>query len=170
MQIAQSSSSMQDPIIEVLKLMSDPDRFKDYVKKLEVAKKAFNKAKKSHDDVLAIAKTVADADAYCDDKTNAVHELEARQHQQYEDRKAGLDAREVSVGRREGAHKRSVSDEQTAVASHRQELRNGHDALGKREQAVSRHEKRLAKLQQELRNEKDALDERAGRIAAALKP
>jgi len=169
MQIAQSSKSAPDPLIETLKMMSDPVRFKVHIETLEDAKKKFDKAKKEHDDVLSIAKTINDATIYATKLRHEVDMLEAKCSDEDKKRKAKLDALETSITRREGAFELLVKEHTEAnnlkIAEQHTEAQN----LARLETTLERGRKQLAQDNYGLKQNQDALSERRARLAQALK-
>ena len=169
MQIAQSAKTAPDPVIEALKMMSDPVRFKAHVKTLEDATKKHNKAKKEHDTILSIAKTVEDADVYDRDKKKAIEELAAKRNKIDEGRKQSLSAKEMSISRREGAFEILVKDHTEASNRKHAEQHTQAQNLARLETTLERGIKQLAQDNHTLKQNQDALSERRARLAQALK-
>ncbi len=169
MQIAQSSTAPTDPLIEMLKLMSDPVKFKAHVKTLEDARKKFNKAKKEHEAASHVARTVEQADQYASDRRKAIDELEAKRNKIDEAQKQHLSAQEMSMMRREGAHKVVVSEHETANTATRDGLTKLGRSLAVREATLERGKKQLAQDNATLKTAQSALSERRARLADAIK-
>ncbi len=168
MQIAQSSTVAPDPVIEALKLMSNPSELKKRIKTLEDATKKFNEAKKAHDSAAYIARTVEAADSYVESRKKAIDELEAKRDSVDEARKRKLSAMEMSISRREGAYQVVSGEHETANAATRDELIKQGRSLAVREATLERGKKQLAQDNASLRTAQEALSERRARLAQAL--
>ena len=83
MQIAAAPSKGTDPLINMLKLMTEPIKFKAHVAELEKATKDFNKAKKAYDSAVRIAKTIDDANDYAVHVQKEVDKLSAKREEEY---------------------------------------------------------------------------------------
>ncbi len=169
MQVAQSSGAPTDPLIEALKLMSDPVKFKEHVKTLEDARKKFNKAKKEHDNAAHVARTVEQADQYAMDRKKAIDELEAKRNGIDKARQAKIAAQEMSMTRREGAHQIVVKEHEAANTMIRDDAIKLNRSLIQREATLERGNKQLAQDNAALKTAQDDLGERRARLAQALK-
>ena len=169
MQIAQSSRQAPDQMIETLKMMSDPVRFKAHVKTLEDAVKKFNKSKKEYENASHVAKTVEQADVYAKDKKEAIEGLAAKRNKIDEGRKQSLSAKEMSISRREGAFEILVKDHTEASNRKHAEQHTQAQNLARLETTLERGIKQLAQDNHTLKQNQDALSERRARLAQALK-
>ena len=169
MQIAQSSKSAPDPVMEALKLMSNPSVLKERVKTLEDATKKHNKAKREHDDATKIAKTIEKADEYYESRMKAIDEAESVRSGKDKKRKAQLVSLEASISRREGAHEMLVKEHTQADNIKRADVATQAKSLATREATLERGKKQLAQDNYSLKQEKDALSERRARLAQAIK-
>lgn len=168
-QVAGSPKTAPDPVIEALKLMSDPSRLKETIKILEEATKKHNKAKKALDIATTVAKTVEDANKYAEDRKKAIDELEAKRNKIDEGRKQHLSAQEMSIARREGAYQVVVREHDAANTATRDELSKQTRSLIARETTLARGNKQLAQDNASLKLAQDALNERRTRLTQALK-
>ncbi len=169
MQIAQSSTVALDPVIEALKLMSNPSELKKRVKTLEDATKKFNEAKKKYDKAAYVARTVEAADSYVESRKKAIDELEAKRNKVDEARKQKLSAWEMSLGRREGAFETLVKDHTRASNLKHAEQHTQAQNLARRETTLERGNAQLKQDNASLKTAQEALSERRARLAQALK-
>jgi len=169
MLVTPSSKPALDPMLEALRLMRDPVEFKARIETLQSATKKFNKARKKHDDAVAIAETIEDAEVYATKHRRAINELEMKRDKMDKDRKQRLTAQEMSMGRREGAHQIVVKEHEEAAVATRKELSNLASSLAKQEAILDRGKRQLAQDNASLKTAQEAFSERRARLAQALK-
>jgi len=168
MQITQGSKPSSEPVIEILKAVNDPAKFKKRVKDLDDAVERLNEAKKAYDTARAVAKTVDEAHAYDSACRDVIKELEAKHKKANAKRKSSLDARETSIVRREGAHQIVVTEHNEANQQIRNELARLTKNLEVREAVLERGKKQLVQDNYGLKQAQESLSERRARLVQAL--
>lgn len=169
MPITQPSKPSSEPVIQILKAVNDPAGFKKRVKEIDEAIEKLDEAKKAYDTAKTVAKTIDEANAYDLACRDTMRELEAKRKKTDASKKVGLDTREASIRRHEGAHQIVVAEHNEANLQIRKELANQVEDLEAREALLERGNRQLVQENYALKQAQDALCERRDRLALALK-
>jgi hypothetical protein len=158
----------RDELLSVLELLASPKKLKDATTQYKVAVQELDAKIAEHQTVLTIATTIEAAER----EATAIRDT--AQHQADKISKeasiyaAQVHAREIAVGRREGAHAQAVEQYTKAQAGAAKALDDRERTVMRREREATTREDAIAKREQALTSAEEKMKERAAKLQQAM--